>query len=98
MRLEEDAQPAAGIPLARRGDRRGDLGRMVAVVVDDRQAVELVHLEPPTRACEARDHSGRFVAGDTGELESRERAASVATVSSPGRASAPSYAGASRTT
>ena len=49
VRLEEHAEPAARESLARGRDRRGELGRMVAVVVDDRHAVSLRDLEAAAR-------------------------------------------------
>ena len=84
MRLEEHAQAGAREPLARRRDRGCDLGRVVAVVVDDRHLAsghrEPVHLEPPPGAGEAPDRRGGGVARHAGELERRDRGARVATI------------------
>ena len=67
--------------LAHRGDRRGELGRMVTVVVDDRHAGHLRNLEPPTCAGEKRRATGSASArGDARELERSERSARVAPV------------------
>ena len=53
VRLERHDQPP--VQRARRGEHRGDLGRMVAVVVDDQDAVRLAaHFEPPLGAAEFR--------------------------------------------
>ena len=60
MRLERDHDAAAGIGGARRGQRRLHLDRMVAVVVDQREAAAVprrhrdlaVALEPPADAAE----------------------------------------------
>ena len=50
MRLERGDEPAARKRDARGGERRGDLGRMVRVVVDHRHAARFAEsLEPPLR-------------------------------------------------
>ena len=49
----------------------------MAVVVDDRHAAELVHLEAPAGAGEARERRRGLVARHAGELERRERRARV---------------------
>ena len=58
VRLEDrdDPAPRPSRPLARRRDRRRDLGRVVGVVVDDMRArsVSPELLEPPPRAAEGR--------------------------------------------
>ena len=73
VRLEEH-EHAAVRPLARRRDRRGDLARVVRVVVDDRDAAALAdELETATGAAEAREHGLGVGARDAGELERRQR-------------------------
>ena len=53
---------------------------MMAVVVDDRDAVDLRDLEATAGAGKRRERAGGFLAADTGELERRERRARVAAV------------------
>ena len=77
MRLEEDAEAAARVGLARGGDRRRDLARVVGVVVDDRHPGDLRDLEAPAGAGEAPERRSRLVGGDAGELERGERRARV---------------------
>ena len=77
VRLEQHEEPRAGEALADRGDGRGDLGRVVAVVVDDRDALELVHLEAPAGAGEPGERRLGVAARHAGQLERRERRARV---------------------
>ena len=52
----------AAIQRARRREHRGDLGRMMAVVVDDQNAVRLAaHLEPPLGAAELAEPGGNLL-------------------------------------
>ncbi len=80
VRLEEHAEATAGKSLSHGGDRRCDLGRVMAVVVDHRDAVDLGDLEAPAGAGELREDRRSLVALDTGELERGERRAGVAAV------------------
>src|SRR5205823_8148422 len=80
VRLEEDAQAALAVALADRGDRRRDLRGVVAVVVDDRHAVDSGDLEAPAGAGEAREQRRRLVTRDARELECRQRRPRVASV------------------
>src|SRR5687767_4850666 len=54
MRLKQDHDPAAARTEFRGGERRANFCRMMAVVVDDKNAVNFTfRLEPPPRASEA---------------------------------------------
>ncbi len=77
VRLEEDEHPLRA-ELARGGDRRGELGRVVRVVVVDPNASGLAReLEPARRAAEAAERLGGLGPRDTGELERGERGGGV---------------------
>src|SRR5262249_52510759 len=80
MRLEQHSQATVAEPLARGVDRGRDLGRMMAVVVDDRHTARLLDLEAPARAGEAREDRCGLVAPDACELERGERGSRVAAV------------------
>ena len=83
MRLEQHVEPRARRSARGRRRRRGDLGRVVAVVVDDRDAVQLVHLEPPPGA------------GEAGQRRARRRRARRPPARAP-RAPCPRSAGSAR--
>ena len=80
MRLEQDEQ-AAALSVPQRVQCRGDLGRMMGVVVVDGDASCIAAvLEPPRCATELREHAGGFLTAHTSELECRERGRRVAPV------------------
>ena len=86
MRLEREHQPAAGKARAHRGQRRGHLDRMVAVVVDQRvraAAVEphvAVALEAAADAVEVGERRGDRRVADADFAADRDRGQRVAHV------------------
>src|SRR3972149_10277872 len=77
--LEENEPPAA--PQARGGERRGELARMVGVVVDDRDAPLLAdRLEATAGAGEPGEHVLRVGARHAGQLERGQRGGGIPAV------------------
>ena len=73
VRLEEREHATVDL-LTHRGERRGDLRRMVRVVVDDPDAAgDAALLEPPPRAAETPEDRPRLVIRNPGELERCQR-------------------------
>src|SRR5439155_8973959 len=69
VRLEEHEQPAAVRFRACRRERRGDLAGVMAVVVEEADAVRLpARLEPPARTAELREDALRLLTRDAREL------------------------------
>ena len=80
VRLVDGDQPAAR-QRPRRAQRHLELGRVVAVVVVDRDAAPLAdELEPPPHSREAHDRRLGLGPRDAGELERRERGGRVLAV------------------
>ena len=78
MRLEQHEQPAT---VAHRGERRGDLGRMVRVVVEDFDAPSLAAaFQAPSRAGELGKYRLGLAAPHSGQLECGYGAGGIATV------------------
>ncbi len=78
VRLEEHEHTAV---VANCGDRRLDLGGMVRVVVEHRDAAGLAtSFEPATRACELGEVRLRLARVDAGELESGKRGGCVSPI------------------
>ena len=78
MRLEQHEQPAT---VAHRGERRGDLGRMVRVVVEDFDAPGLAAaFQAPSRAGELGKYRLGLAAPHSGQLECGYGASGIATV------------------
>src|SRR5215210_5103163 len=74
MRLEEDEHAATRRDGAGSLERGGDLGRVVAVVVEHADAGSLApRLEPPTDAAELREDPLGVFTRDARELERGER-------------------------
>src|SRR5262249_44119504 len=72
VRLEEHSHRCVRPLLADRPDRLGDLGRMVAVVVDKEAIAEVVDFEPARRAGEARERELGVRTRHARDAESRE--------------------------
>ena len=80
MRLEEDEQ-AAALSVPQRVQGRGDLSRMVGVVVVDVDTSGLAAMfEPARRAAKLCQHACGFLTAHSGELERCERGRRVAPV------------------
>ena len=80
MRLEQDEQ-AAVLSVTQRVQCRGDLGRMMSVVVVDGHASCIAAMfEPPRCATELCEYACGLLTAHTSELECRERGRRVAAV------------------
>ena len=88
MRLEEDEHAALPRQVARGAQRRGHLGGMVGVVVDDAHAAGFpARLEPPPRAAELGERRQRVLPRHARELGARSAVAALRRLCSPGTAS-----------
>src|SRR6266536_80596 len=85
MWLEERDEPALRVDLPRRGEGRGDLGRMVGVVVHDEHAGALaLLLEPTDDAGKAGEGAGDHVERDQQLSSDRDRGESIGDVVAAG--------------